>query len=139
MKSCLALLFYVLLYTSRYHQASHSPSRASWWREAYLRLDLRRDSWCTQNLPRECETFVLHVIPSLIFLYSRLFAILSLTRNTLSGKLSQHSMSSTLSSDRGVRCMASVLKLSLLAVIFVLVPLMRSLLNLLFKTLSLGN
>ena len=59
---------------------------------------------------------------------SRLFVIPSLTPNMLSGKLSPLSMSSTLSNGRGARCMASVHRRSMWTVIFVLVPLMKSLL-----------
>ena len=47
---------------SRYHQAGHSSPRTSWWCEAYLGLDLRGDSWCPQDIPRECETFVFAVV-----------------------------------------------------------------------------
>jgi hypothetical protein len=70
---------------------------------------------------------------------SRLFVIPSLTPNTLSGKLSPPSMSSTLSNVRGARCMASVHRRSLWTVIFVLVPLMRSdLIFIALKVLSFG-
>lgn len=70
---------------------------------------------------------------------SRLFVIPSLTPNTLSGKLSPLSMSSMLSNVRGARCMASVHRRSLWTVIFVLVPLMRSLLIFIaLKVLSFG-
>ena len=55
--------------------------------------------------------------------------ILSLTQNTPSGKLSQLLTSSMLSSGRGARCMASVLRLFLCYLVYVL--LMGSLLILL--------
>ena len=58
---------------------------------------------------------------------------LSLTPNTLSGKLSPLSMSSMLSNGRGVRCMASVHRQSMWTVIFVLVPLMRPLIFITLK------
>ncbi len=35
-----------------YHQARYPPSRASWWCQAYLGSDLRRDPRCSQALPR---------------------------------------------------------------------------------------
>ena len=91
------------------------------------------------------KIFLENVRPlSLLLLYSfssssRSFVIPSLTPNTQSGKLSPLSMSSMLSSGRGARCMASVHRRSLWTVIFVLVPLMRSLLVFItLKVLSLS-
>ena len=55
----------------------------------------------------------------------RSFVILSLTPNTLSGKLLLLSMLCTHSNGRGARSMASVHRRSMWTVIFVLVPLMR--------------
>merc|ERR1712000_84880 len=35
-----------------YHKACYQTSRASWWCQAYLSHDLRRDPWCFEDLPR---------------------------------------------------------------------------------------
>jgi hypothetical protein len=43
-----------LLYWSQQYLLGHSPYRSPWWREAYLRTYLRRDSWCSQRLPGKC-------------------------------------------------------------------------------------
>jgi hypothetical protein len=85
---------------------------------------------------------VRHLFLLLLYSFSsscRSFVIPSLTQNTLSGKLLPLSMSSMPSNGRGARSMASVHRRSLWTVIFVLVPLMRSLLIFItLKVLSSG-
>ena len=52
----------------RYYQASYPSSGPSWWCQAYLGLNLRRNSWCSQDIPRERERITLFpVVVSNIF------------------------------------------------------------------------
>ena len=97
----------------RYHQARYPPSGPPWRCQAYLWSHLRRDPWCSQDLPRECASYCLlmaTLLPNSLSPSSRSSATQSHTQNTRSARLSLHLTSSTHLSARDAPSTVSVLK-----------------------------
>jgi hypothetical protein len=94
-----------------HHQARHPSSRSSRWRQAYLRSDLRRDPWCSQDLFGECSSLRLPITPTRLLTSSvRSSVIRSHTPSTPSERPSPLSTSSMPSSGQDALSTVSVLR-----------------------------
>lgn len=61
----------------RHNQTRHSSSCSPWWCQAYFWSHLRRDSWCSQDLPRE------RTLPVFVYLVSTLTLSLQVIRDSV--------------------------------------------------------